>query len=101
MIFCIFPQAGQLHLAWFIVGPTAGPSPVHRWSIAVPWSGPSPDGIPKKVILLIVITVLLSTIVVDYAKARDCNCKKRNGSLDTHLTRECTKCALNVHFCTL
>ena len=43
-------------------------------------------GIPKKVILLIVITVLLSTIVVDYAKARDCNCKKRNGSLDTHFT---------------
>ena len=37
---------------------------------------------PGKVILLIVITVLLSTIVVDYAKARDCNCKKRNGSLD-------------------
>ena len=32
--------------------------------------------------MLIVITVLLSTIVVDYAKARDCNCKKRNGSLD-------------------
>ena len=60
--------------------------------------------IPDKVILLIVITVLLSTIVVDYAKARDCNCKKRNGSLDniTFYIARSDRAEVNVHkYCTL